>query len=57
MITICSFCYVYNTNFLCFNNTEVLRNETKKTEVTKFELHAPGIRYLQDDEYNSYLGV
>ena len=51
MITICSFCYVYNTNYLCLNTVEVLRNEVKKTEVTKFYPHALWIKYLQGDEY------
>ena len=31
MITVCSFCYVYKTNSLRFNTTEVLSNEVKNT--------------------------
>ena len=54
MITIFPFCYVYNTNFLCYNTTEVLSNEVKKTEVTKFHLHTSGIRYITDP-YSDYI--
>ena len=54
MITIRSFCYIYNTNSLCFNTTEVLSNELKNTKVTKFHPHLSGIKYLQDDEYTCW---